>query len=140
MIRRPPRATRTDTLFPYPTLFRSVAELVEAVLELLELREVDLGDREQHDEQHHEERDHVGVGDEPALFVLVLLVLLALLALGSHVTPPCRRAPDARPGPGRTAASARRFAGWRRPGQTARPPASAPSAWPRDPRGGSASC
>src|SRR3546814_11336128 len=24
MIRRPPRATRTDTLFPYPTLFRSV--------------------------------------------------------------------------------------------------------------------
>src|SRR3546814_17333185 len=26
MIRRPPRATRTDTLFPYTTLFRSVAE------------------------------------------------------------------------------------------------------------------
>src|SRR3546814_16555392 len=27
MIRRPPRSTRTDTLFPYPTLFRSdVAE------------------------------------------------------------------------------------------------------------------
>src|SRR3546814_6789691 len=25
MIRRPPRSTRTDTLFPYPTLFRSVA-------------------------------------------------------------------------------------------------------------------
>src|SRR3546814_4104630 len=24
MIRRPPRATRTDTLFPYTTLFRSV--------------------------------------------------------------------------------------------------------------------
>src|SRR3546814_4685752 len=23
MIRRPPRSTRTDTLFPYPTLFRS---------------------------------------------------------------------------------------------------------------------
>src|SRR3546814_4994192 len=27
MIRRPPRSTRTDTLFPYPTLFRS-AQLV----------------------------------------------------------------------------------------------------------------
>src|SRR3546814_4017703 len=27
MIRRPPRSTRTDTLFPYTTLFRSVAEL-----------------------------------------------------------------------------------------------------------------
>src|SRR3546814_12037467 len=27
MIRRPPRSTRTDTLFPYPTLFRSSAVL-----------------------------------------------------------------------------------------------------------------
>src|SRR3546814_4777493 len=26
MIRRPPRSTRTDTLFPYPTLFRSDEE------------------------------------------------------------------------------------------------------------------
>src|SRR3546814_4415477 len=28
MIRRPPRSTRTDTLFPYPTLFRSGAEVL----------------------------------------------------------------------------------------------------------------
>src|SRR3546814_20353568 len=28
MIRRPPRSTRTDTLFPYTTLFRSVSILV----------------------------------------------------------------------------------------------------------------
>src|SRR3546814_20617547 len=28
MIRRPPRSTRTDTLFPYTTLFRSVAGLL----------------------------------------------------------------------------------------------------------------
>src|SRR3546814_7549094 len=27
MIRRPPRSTRTDTLFPYTTLFRSHAEV-----------------------------------------------------------------------------------------------------------------
>src|SRR3546814_2569296 len=27
MIRRPPRSTRTDTLFPYPTLFRSLLNL-----------------------------------------------------------------------------------------------------------------
>src|SRR3546814_1138802 len=27
MIRRPPRSTRTDTLFPYTTLFRSVGEI-----------------------------------------------------------------------------------------------------------------
>src|SRR3546814_10611198 len=26
MIRRPPRSTRTDTLFPYPTLFRSLGD------------------------------------------------------------------------------------------------------------------
>src|SRR3546814_18643507 len=30
MIRRPPRSTRTDTLFPYTTLFRSGAAHVEA--------------------------------------------------------------------------------------------------------------
>src|SRR3546814_7087672 len=32
MIRRPPRSTRTDTLFPYTTLFRS--RVLEHVLEL----------------------------------------------------------------------------------------------------------
>src|SRR3546814_11285610 len=31
MIRRPPRSTRTDTLFPYTTLFRSVEGLNEAI-------------------------------------------------------------------------------------------------------------
>src|SRR3546814_15342648 len=30
MIRRPPRSTRTDTLFPYTTLFRSVGGLLLA--------------------------------------------------------------------------------------------------------------
>src|SRR3546814_14979776 len=29
MIRRPPRSTRTDTLFPYTTLFRSVGAVFE---------------------------------------------------------------------------------------------------------------
>src|SRR3546814_7867285 len=29
MIRRPPRSTRTDTLFPYTTLFRSIVERPE---------------------------------------------------------------------------------------------------------------
>src|SRR3546814_7429078 len=32
MIRRPPRATRTYTLFPYTTLFRSVAAQPEALV------------------------------------------------------------------------------------------------------------
>src|SRR3546814_2703833 len=31
MIRRPPRSTRTDTLFPYTTLFRSREQRLEAV-------------------------------------------------------------------------------------------------------------
>src|SRR3546814_6373683 len=31
MIRRPPRSTRTDTLFPYTTLFRSVHDGVAAI-------------------------------------------------------------------------------------------------------------
>src|SRR3546814_16068481 len=30
MIRRPPRSTRTDTLFPYTTLFRSIAIGIDA--------------------------------------------------------------------------------------------------------------
>src|SRR3546814_17373721 len=34
MIRRPPRSTRTDTRFPYTTLFRSLREVVERVTAL----------------------------------------------------------------------------------------------------------
>src|SRR3546814_8661677 len=35
MIRRPPRSTRTDTLFPYTTLFRSYSSLCEARIQIL---------------------------------------------------------------------------------------------------------
>src|SRR3546814_6141116 len=59
MIRRPPRSTRTDTLFPYTTLFRSpeVARndvyklrelplpLVQRLLGLLALRDIDKADQ-----------------------------------------------------------------------------------------------
>src|SRR3546814_15335465 len=34
MLRRPPRSTRTDTLFPYSTLFRSVDAQVAGVAEV----------------------------------------------------------------------------------------------------------
>src|SRR3546814_5745983 len=37
MMRRPPRSTRTYTLFPYTTLFRSKALAQDQVAELLEL-------------------------------------------------------------------------------------------------------
>src|SRR3546814_4136019 len=36
MIRRPPRSTRTDTLFPYTTLFRNVAEAVAKGLSVVQ--------------------------------------------------------------------------------------------------------
>src|SRR3546814_992417 len=42
MIRRPPRSTRTDTLFPYTTLFRSVFAAIDAVL-LLRLARMPAG-------------------------------------------------------------------------------------------------
>src|SRR3546814_11241709 len=45
MLRRPPRSTRTDTLFPYTTLFRSlaragVAEKVAALLAAADIQSV----------------------------------------------------------------------------------------------------
>src|SRR3546814_6322909 len=39
MIRRPPRSTRTDSLFPYTTLFRSAVVQIKLVV----LAELDLG-------------------------------------------------------------------------------------------------
>src|SRR3546814_15276322 len=38
MIRRPPRSTRTDTLFPYTTLFRSVGDIAVVTKALAEAR------------------------------------------------------------------------------------------------------
>src|SRR3546814_13700357 len=42
MIRRPPRSTRTDTLFPYTTLFRSYDDLRPFVRRLMTQMEEDL--------------------------------------------------------------------------------------------------
>src|SRR3546814_5611861 len=38
MLRRPPRSTRTDTLFPYTTLFRSCEHLEPAGMKVRRLR------------------------------------------------------------------------------------------------------
>src|SRR3546814_11218646 len=51
MIRRPPRSTRTDTLFPYTTLFRSVGEERERETETDRIA-VDRGDDRLRHEQH----------------------------------------------------------------------------------------
>src|SRR3546814_1807830 len=47
MIRRPPRSTRTDTLFPYTTLFRSLLLGFERLFGLAQLgdKRLSLGDR-----------------------------------------------------------------------------------------------
>src|SRR3546814_1202991 len=62
MIRRPPRSTRTDTLFPYTTLFRSVALLQRLHLRLDEAHlrhrsELALRDRE-HDQTNDQRQRH----------------------------------------------------------------------------------
>src|SRR3546814_13936956 len=43
MTRRHPRTTSTDTLFPYPTLFRSVGTEAKAALDLERLKGVEAG-------------------------------------------------------------------------------------------------
>src|SRR3546814_6929093 len=61
MIRRPPKSTRTDTLFPYTTLFRSVeADLLQnlvGVVDGLRLRPLEHVDRRLDDVLQHR---HVG--------------------------------------------------------------------------------
>src|SRR3546814_2051179 len=42
MIRRPPRSTRTDTLFPYTTLFRSDDDRGSAAAEIAELVDLEI--------------------------------------------------------------------------------------------------
>src|SRR3546814_13206814 len=56
MIRRPPRSTRTDTLFPYTTLFRSLrrrrAQAVGVALAVTELQRI---------ERHRRQFDHLAL-------------------------------------------------------------------------------
>src|SRR3546814_5835089 len=47
MIRRPPRSTRTDTLFPYTTLFRSAHHVVQGPQPGFQVRQ-----RQQHVQSH----------------------------------------------------------------------------------------
>src|SRR3546814_7154060 len=52
MIRRPPRSTRTDTLFPYTTLFRSTRRRARALL-----AKIDSAFELAHDQQVDRRRD-----------------------------------------------------------------------------------
>src|SRR3546814_6549079 len=73
MIRRPPRSTRTDTLFPYTTLFRSLAVLQDGGL------------------RHHGQRGHLAFarqeGDE-------LVRQQQVLRIGEHKADRHRRSEE----------------------------------------------
>src|SRR3546814_4178038 len=47
MIRRPPRSTRTDTLFPYTTLFRSVRRRINSFIAMINRTTSRLGVRQE---------------------------------------------------------------------------------------------
>src|SRR3546814_709720 len=85
MIRRPPRSTRTDTLFPYTTLFRSALQVIDAQV-IEDVAAEDLGDldsfvpglvvnSQQPTQPSFELRgistDDFGIGTDPAVGVYV---------------------------------------------------------------------
>src|SRR3546814_4333115 len=78
MIRRPPRSTRTDTLFPYTTLFRSRRQRLEPrVLQLLERLEA-LGNRREFLERVGLEQ-FLHRGEAQRIVLIVVVEALALL-------------------------------------------------------------
>src|SRR3546814_15471217 len=62
MIRRPPRSTRTDTLFPYTTLFRSPSRDARrtAAQDRRRRHDRDIGHRRRQHRQYIASRPHVG--------------------------------------------------------------------------------
>src|SRR3546814_16387921 len=70
MIRRPPRSTRTYTLFPYTTLFRSMSDLYREVILDHSRRPIGRGDVSGYATTHHELNpscgDEITVGIEMA--------------------------------------------------------------------------
>src|SRR3546814_5366667 len=82
MIRRPPRSTRTDTLFPYTTLFRSDAQ-DQRLAELA--RAAAMGCRRAH--QHSEEEDDAARRDREGDGPLAERQVKRLAALRSRFLP-----------------------------------------------------
>src|SRR3546814_14739037 len=74
MIRRPPRSTRTDTLFPYTTLFRSLERAAAiGVAGIVIDRKAEVAS-EVDEEQQHGQAEHEGAcgGDEIGPLPIVL--------------------------------------------------------------------
>src|SRR3546814_17023236 len=78
MIRRPPRSTRTDTLFPYTTLFRS-AEREYILPELLKIG--------WNDGETRARRDASQASFNFRLVEVVMMVLMPLLAVSLAIPP-----------------------------------------------------
>src|SRR3546814_11107974 len=99
MIRRPPRSTRTDTLFPYTTLFRSARRFVDLFGERLALDQV----LELHgaallgDDRHHE---RIPLGHPLALVDDMSVVEHQMGAIGDAVHRPLARSEERRVGKG----------------------------------------
>ena len=72
---------------PCTTEVADQLHVTHRLLELPVLGLVDLREREQHDEEHEQQRDHVGVGQEPPL--LARVVVLVRRALRGAPCPRC---------------------------------------------------
>src|SRR3546814_2601885 len=87
MIRLPPRSTRTDTLFPYTTLFRSPRDEFRFRFGQIERRARGFGERR--DQEHHREREEQqveaeGVDDAEPMALLRLDDLVHVEAVGEQ--------------------------------------------------------
>src|SRR3546814_16305026 len=81
MIRRPPRSTRTDTLFPYTTLFRSVIAL-EVLLPIALYVAVVLGMGRLYSDSEMDFLRAAGLGEIQILIPILRLALLLALLVG----------------------------------------------------------
>src|SRR3546814_10143721 len=70
MIRRPPRSTRTDTLFPYTTLFRSDLARSQVADQLHRAGVAEAAVERAADLARHAQRPPIGVGDEHHFIIL----------------------------------------------------------------------
>src|SRR3546814_19172154 len=92
MIRRPPRSTRTDTLFPYTTLFRSIRLTFDSVARVIDHVEAQRLATDPVDQQHGRAKGYAFIGMEAARHLVTGLAHYPLAAL--HVAKYLRHRPQ----------------------------------------------